>query len=149
MYYRQSLKTTLMHGVKHDKTSQNAKRLIITLNQKNLNQNLWLSPSPFLFSSSFSSSFLSFPTTNKAINTNGSYYTIDKHIWSSFDNNCKSLFFFRYSLTHSETIVPTCSTCSLNSTMIRKTNKQMNKKQVTIQNNSPGLLERWIMLPAG
>lgn len=68
--YRESLKTTLMLGVKYDKTSQpKCEAFDLTLNQKTLNQILWLSPSLFLFSSSFSSSFLSFPATDKYVNS--------------------------------------------------------------------------------
>lgn len=55
--------------IKH--RSQNAKRWMITLSQRNLNPILWLSPSLFLFSSSFSSSFLSFPATDQYIDTKG------------------------------------------------------------------------------
>ena len=87
--------------IKH--RSQNAKRWMITLSQRNLNQILWLSPSLFLFSSSFSSSFLSFPATDQYIDkkdvTTQSTNTYDPFL-SKFQ-----ISFFLF-ITNFEAIVP-------------------------------------------
>ena len=97
-------KQPFTNGVKD--RGQKAKRLIVTLNLKSLNQILWFSPSLFLFSSSFSSSFLSFPATDKRINPRGvtaQSTSISDPVLTTIANLSV---FFRYLLSHTETIVP-------------------------------------------
>ena len=79
--------------IKH--RSQNAKRWMITLSQRNLNQILWLSPSLFLFSSSFSSSFLSFPATDQYIDTKD-VTTQSTNTYDPFLSKFQISFFFIY-----------------------------------------------------